>query len=113
MSIFDAIKQVVHLHRRRGIKGVASPTCTSYFLAFNNRRHRYFYQRVMEGPLPTTWEHVHVRMFCSICQEICCCCSCSHYTMCQPNLSTCAHLSGFLRFLPDTWNPKLKQNNEH
>ncbi|KAL4191792.1 hypothetical protein AMTRI_Chr06g190810 [Amborella trichopoda] len=67
MSIFDAIKQVVHLHRRCGIKEVASPTCTSYFLAFNNRRHRYIYQRVMEGPLAATWELALVRI--KLCQQ--------------------------------------------
>ncbi|KAL4180606.1 hypothetical protein AMTRI_Chr13g92940 [Amborella trichopoda] len=89
MSIFDAIKQVVHLHGKRRIKRVASPTCTSYFLAFNNRRHRYIYQRVMEGPFAATWRT----------------CSCAHNNKLRQLWRLgCSSISGlFSALLQETW----------
>ncbi|KAL4185997.1 hypothetical protein AMTRI_Chr10g8630 [Amborella trichopoda] len=76
MSIFDAIRQVVHF-----------PTC--YFLAFNNRRHRYIYQRVMEGPSAATWRA----------------CSCSHNSkLCQQWRSGCSSISSiFSALLQEAW----------
>ncbi|KAL4190170.1 hypothetical protein AMTRI_Chr07g23290 [Amborella trichopoda] len=81
MSIFDAIKQVVHF-----------PTCTSYFLAFNNRRHRYIYQRVVEGPSAATW-----RACSSMPDE-------KNSKLCQQWRSSCSSIAGiFSALLQEAW----------